>query len=179
MVRLSTPGEMTSPSVRRILLKACGELLTYPPPPCATYIRISESGLTLANDVFGFCFSEIWWPVGGAGLWQFQLPGLWRVFARCDRWNERGQKTLGSQGKLAEHSVLWLWFHAVIMAWKWFSHYWPFVRGICLWLVDSPHKWPMVQTIDVFLHASLSNLVIHWGLMTPYGDKDQGQHWLR
>ena len=36
------------------------------------------------------------------------------------------------------------------MPWKWFLHHWPFVRGIHQLLVDSPHKGPVIQSIDVF-----------------------------
>ena len=32
-----------------------------------------------------------------------------------------------------------------------FLHYWPFVRGIHLWQVDSHHKGPVMQSFDFFL----------------------------
>ena len=32
------------------------------------------------------------------------------------------------------------------MTWKWFLHYWPFVRGIHQWLVDSLHKGPSISS---------------------------------
>ena len=32
------------------------------------------------------------------------------------------------------------WIHDDFIKWKHFPHYWPFVRGIHWWPVDSPHK---------------------------------------
>ena len=37
------------------------------------------------------------------------------------------------------------------MAWKHFRHYWPFVKGIYQWPMDSPHKWSVMCSIDVSL----------------------------
>ena len=39
-----------------------------------------------------------------------------------------------------------------------FLHYWPFVRGIHQWLVDSPHKGPAMQSFGVSFDVSLNKL---------------------
>ena len=41
----------------------------------------------------------------------------------------------------------------MMMPWhkKCFPHYWPFVRGIQQWLLDSPHKGPVMWIFDVSL----------------------------
>ena len=38
-----------------------------------------------------------------------------------------------------------------VMTGKHFLHYWPFVRRIHWSPVDSPHKWPIMQSFDNFL----------------------------
>ena len=44
------------------------------------------------------------------------------------------------------------YFHYDVINWKHFLRYWPFVRGIHRWPVDSPHKGPVTtQTFDVTL----------------------------
>ena len=69
------------------------------------------------------------------------------------------------------------------------QHYWPFVRGIHQWLVDSPHKGPvtwkafpchdiMMGRITAIWHLCLCCLT-YCGLVTPYCTRDLGQHWLR
>ena len=109
-------------------------------------------------------------------------------------------------------------------------HYWPFVRGIHRWPVNSRHKWPvtrkMIPSDDVIMTRTKPwvNLTLmfelwkkhvfrisvyprwvsdvntnpfshfvsqfyseipehqaltHCGLVTPYGDIDLGQHWVR
>ena len=57
----------------------------------------------------------------------------------------------------AADSPLW----SPVLMWKSFLHYWPFVRGIHQWLVDSPHKWPIMHTysLDAFFIASLIKLL--------------------
>ena len=40
--------------------------------------------------------------------------------------------------------------HDGVITWKCFLHYWPFVWGIHQWLVDSPHKGPVMQHFEVF-----------------------------
>ena len=51
---------------------------------------------------------------------------------------------------------VWYQFHDDMMTCKHFLHYWPFVRGICQSLVDSPHKRPVMWTGFFFLTASIS-----------------------
>ena len=45
-------------------------------------------------------------------------------------------------------------------------HYWPFVRGIHLWLVASPHKGPIMQKTfpchDVFIHMCWTSCIRCW-----------------
>ena len=40
-------------------------------------------------------------------------------------------------------------FHYDVIKWKHFPFYWPFVRGIHRWPVNSPHR-PVTQSFDVF-----------------------------
>ena len=35
--------------------------------------------------------------------------------------------------------------------------------------------WEIIENATTFL----KNQLTHWGLVTPYGDRDLGQHWLR
>ena len=43
----------------------------------------------------------------------------------------------------------------VVMKWRWFPHYWPFVRGIQLWPVDSHHKGSVMWSL-------MFSLVLVW-----------------
>ena len=43
-----------------------------------------------------------------------------------------------------------------IMTWKWFLHYWTFLKGIHLSLVVSTHKEPVMQNFDVFFVIGLN-----------------------
>ena len=52
----------------------------------------------------------------------------------------------------------WCLLHYGIMAWKHFPHYWPFVRGIHWWPVDSPHKGLILWNFDS-LFVKLNNLL--------------------
>ena len=49
--------------------------------------------------------------------------------------------------------------------------YWPFVRGIHQWLVDSLHKGPVMWTFDISIVVSLNNLLNKqlsgWWFETP------------
>ena len=47
-----------------------------------------------------------------------------------------------------------------------FPYYWPFVRGIHRWPVDSPHKGPVIWNFDVFFDVCLNKLLTHWGRVT-------------
>ena len=42
------------------------------------------------------------------------------------------------------------------MKWKHFLHYWPFVRGIHRWPVNSPHKGRGTRSFDVFFDLRLN-----------------------
>ena len=82
--------------------------------------------------------------------------------------------------------------HYDVLPWKCFVHYWPFVRGIhCYpgtvpwsWVSATPHKtWCWYLQFIWGLGTQIWNLWVmiltHCGLVTPYGDRDLGQHWLR
>ena len=69
-------------------------------------------------------------------------------------------------------------YHDDVIKWKHFPRYWPFVRGIHRWPVNSPHKWPVTRKIrpvtqrfDVFfdlcLNEQLSKQSWGWWLETP------------
>ena len=46
--------------------------------------------------------------------------------------------------------------HDEVIKWKHFPRYWPFVWGIHRSPVNSPHKWPVTQTFDVFFDLRLN-----------------------
>ena len=46
--------------------------------------------------------------------------------------------------------------HDDVIKWKHFPRYWPFVRGIHRSLVNSPHKWPVTWSFDVFFDLRLN-----------------------
>ena len=49
--------------------------------------------------------------------------------------------------------------HYDVMTWKRFLHYWPFVRGIHRWPVDSHHKGPVMRSFGVSFNVSLNKLL--------------------
>ena len=49
------------------------------------------------------------------------------------------------------HMSHWNILHDNVMTWKYFPHYWPFVRGIHWSPVDSPHKGPVIKSLDMLL----------------------------
>ena len=51
-----------------------------------------------------------------------------------------------------------IWMHDDVMTWKPILLYWPFVRGIHWLPVDSPHKGPVILTLDDFLVVSFNTL---------------------
>ena len=53
----------------------------------------------------------------------------------------------------------WTHMHDDTLTWKPFPHYWLFVGGIHQSLVDSPHKGPVMPSIDVFFILGLNNLL--------------------
>ena len=46
--------------------------------------------------------------------------------------------------------------HDDVIKWKHFPRNWPFVRGIHRSPVNSPHKWPVTRSFDVFFYLSLN-----------------------
>ena len=61
--------------------------------------------------------------------------------------------------------------HDDVIKWKHFPRYWPFVWEIHRSPVDSPHKWPVTQSFDVFfdlpLNKRLSKQSWGWWFETP------------
>ena len=54
----------------------------------------------------------------------------------------------------------------------------PSDNGLWHWIGNKPYSEPMVVYFtDKYMHHSTS--LTHCGLVTPYGNKDLGQHWLR
>ena len=49
-----------------------------------------------------------------------------------------------------------------IMTWKYFQHYWPFVKGIHQLLVDSLHKGPVMHSFNVFFVMNQKKLINSW-----------------
>ena len=77
-----------------------------------------------------------------------------------------------SYGDSAQYMALEICTQYDVMTWKFSFHYWPFVKGICQWLVDShlkgllcrdlvffccKHQWAVKQTV---------NLLLIWDAMT-------------
>ena len=61
--------------------------------------------------------------------------------------------------------------HDDVIKWKHFPRYWPFVRGIHRWPVNSPHKRPVTRSFDAFfdlrLNKRLSKQSWGWWFETP------------
>ena len=61
--------------------------------------------------------------------------------------------------------------HDDVIKWKPFPRYLPFVRGIHRWPVNSPHKWPVTRSFDVFFdlrpNKRLSKQSWGWCFETP------------
>ena len=49
-----------------------------------------------------------------------------------------------------------------VMTWKAFLHSWIFVRGIHQSLVDSPHKWTGMRSVDVLFDVNLTKFLKKW-----------------
>ena len=55
--------------------------------------------------------------------------------------------------------------HELVITWKCFPCYWPFVRGIHLSPVDFPHNGPVLQSFDTLFDVSLNKLLnkqVNW-----------------
>ena len=59
-----------------------------------------------------------------------------------------------NDGGLADNAFRCM--HDDAMIWKRVPHYWPFVREIHRWPVDSPHKGPVMRTFGVSIDVSLN-----------------------
>ena len=54
-------------------------------------------------------------------------------------------------------------YHDDILKWKYFLHYWPFVRGIHQSLVDSPHKFQRCRALIFSLICAWTNGWVNTG----------------
>ena len=52
--------------------------------------------------------------------------------------------------------------HDDVLTWKCFLHYWPFVRWTPQSLVDSPHKWPIMRSFNVFFDIKMKSQLIFY-----------------
>ena len=59
-------------------------------------------------------------------------------------------------GHLIAGSVLYIY---LMRSWHESAHLVPFVRGIYRSLVDSPHKWPVMRSFDIFFDVSSNELL--------------------
>ena len=50
-------------------------------------------------------------------------------------------------------------YHDDVIKWKHFPCYWPFVRGIHRWPVDSVQKMPVMRSSDIFFDLRLSKRI--------------------
>ena len=91
------------------------------------------------------------WLTAEAPGGQFNLQRLVSESA-CGHW---ASCTINS---LAPKQVWCCQSHDDVMIWKDFLHYWPFVRGIYWSSMNSPNKWPVTQSFDVFF-VGLNNLL--------------------
>ena len=57
-------------------------------------------------------------------------------------------------GRISTFTIFWI--HDDVIRWKHFPRNWPFVRGIHRGPVNSPHKWPVTQSFDVFFDLRLN-----------------------
>ena len=48
-------------------------------------------------------------------------------------------------------------YHEDVVSWKRFPHYWPFVRGIHRWPVNSPRKGPVMRIVDAYFVVIVEN----------------------
>ena len=66
--------------------------------------------------------------------------------------------------------------HYDVITGKCFLHYWPFVRGIHLWLVNSPHKKATIEYLMISLLIawgwSWTNSQVCWWFGTPRGNSN-------
>ena len=58
--------------------------------------------------------------------------------------------------------IFWC-YHDDVIKWKHFPCYWPFMRGIHRWPVNSPHKWPVMRRFDVFFDLRLNKRLSYYG----------------
>ena len=78
-----------------------------------------------------------------------------------DPWAYVHGLTLQSQFPV-HYSLILTAFHDDVIKWKHFPRYWPFVRGIHRWPVNSPHKGPVMRSFDVFFDLRLNKRLSKW-----------------
>ena len=47
------------------------------------------------------------------------------------------------------------------------------------WTKYTDKNYRLIKFLKIFLHLPGDDELTHWGLVTPFGDIDLGQHWLR
>ena len=98
------------------------------------------------------------WPWLCLGMSKRQtVPGHQLQSTKCLIWPLKFPKTfsqitlvLSKSDKLPTSlavKITYWWRHGM----EKLSYYWPFVRGIHRWTMDSPHKGPIMHSVDVFL----------------------------
>ena len=84
------------------------------------------------------------WCTAGYGIWDWCIMGFAQQ-VYCTTVQSRSIGTWHFTG------------HDDVIKWKHFPRYWPFVRGIHRWPVNSPHKWPVTRSFDVPLICASIN----------------------
>ena len=102
--------------------------------------------------------TSLWWLVNSTWMvqiprgWLFVMPSATIILDKCGPYWCRLT-------------------HDDVIKWKHFSRYWPFVRGIHRWPVNSPAQRPVTRSFDVFfdlrLNKRLSKQSWGWWFETP------------
>ena len=64
-----------------------------------------------------------------------------------------------------------------IIKWDHFARYWPFVRGIQRWAMDSPHTRPMTRSFDVFFGLYLNKRLVSKQSRRRWFETPSGSLW--
>ena len=110
--------------------------------------------------IVGYNFPKIELRVKRSSHWIWMMMEKLLAKQAQDMWRMQCPPIIGGDG-----SCLWdircraegLGTDNDVMTWKCFPHYWPFVRGIHPFLMDSPHKGPVIRGVDVFFVINLYN----------------------
>ena len=88
-----------------------------------------------------------------------------------DAWKRRYLRTIKIISLQSFCMALFRWTYDDVIKWKHFPRYWPFVRGIHRWPVNSPHK-------DQWRRALIFSLIYAWtnGRINPRDAGDLRRH---